>query len=257
MGSTSTGDAIRTHRGLQGGFVWDWVDQALVQTLDDGTERLAYGGDFGDEPNDGAFVCDGLVAADRTPHPSLLEFAKVIQPVQIRARRRGTRLLEVMNEHAFVDLAWLRPTWVVHVDGEAIATGELDPLDDRTGRDGAVEIPVPPLDAHGRAAGASHLVVPHARGPAVGARRSRDRVGADRAGRGARGRRTRRARRLRSRATFESLAPTITLWRAPIDNETFGPGHAGRWERLGPPRRGHARSTRPLSSSPTKPARSS
>ena len=85
-------DAIRAHPGLQGGFVWDWVDQALVQTLDDGTERLAYGGDFGDEPNDGAFVCDGLVAADRTPHPSLLELAKVIQPVQIaRARCRGRR----------------------------------------------------------------------------------------------------------------------------------------------------------------------
>ena len=114
--------AIRAHPGLQGGFVWDWVDQALVQQLDDGTERLAYGGDFGDEPNDGAFVCDGLVAADRTPHPSLLELAKVIQPVQIRALDAAHGVLEVTNEHAFVDLSWLQPSWVVHVDGDEVAT---------------------------------------------------------------------------------------------------------------------------------------
>ena len=62
-------DAIRTHPGLQGGFVWDWKDQALVQQLPDGTERLAYGGDFGDVPNDGPFCLNGLVDADRRPIP--------------------------------------------------------------------------------------------------------------------------------------------------------------------------------------------
>ena len=61
----------------------------------DGTERLAYGGDFGDDPNDGPFCMNGLVAADRTPHPSLLEMAKaVLQPVGSAwlgdGRRRGS-----------------------------------------------------------------------------------------------------------------------------------------------------------------------
>ena len=74
-------DAIRTHRGLQGGFVWDWVDQALVQRTDDG-ERLAYGGDFGDQPNDGPFCLNGLVSTDREPHPALLELAAVLAPVR-------------------------------------------------------------------------------------------------------------------------------------------------------------------------------
>ena len=110
--------AIRAHPGLQGGFAWDWVDQALVQELADGSRRLAYGGDFGDDPNDGQFCMNGLVSADRTPHPSLLEMAKVVQPVQVRAVDAARGVLEVTNEHAFVDLSWLRPTWVVEVDGD-------------------------------------------------------------------------------------------------------------------------------------------
>ena len=171
--------AIRAHPGLQGGFVWDWVDQALVQTLDDGTERLAYGGDFGDEPNDGAFVCDGLVAADRTPHPSLLELAKVIQPVQIRALDAAAGVLEVTNEHAFVDLSWLQPSWVVHVDGDEIASGELDPLDTAPGAASIVTIPLPAL-ALTAGQRAPHALVPHPRRAPVGARRSRSRVGAGR-----------------------------------------------------------------------------
>ena len=107
-----------------------------MQVLADGTERLAYGGDFGDEPNDGAFVCDGLVAADRTPHPSLLELAKVIQPVQIRAidararRARGHERARVRGSRV---AASRRGS--VHVDGDEVAAGELDPLDDRAGRD--------------------------------------------------------------------------------------------------------------------------
>ena len=76
-------NAIRTHHGLQGGFVWDWADQALVQTMPDGSERLAYGGDFGDEPNDGAFCMNGLVDTNRVPHPALLELAHVMSPVRI------------------------------------------------------------------------------------------------------------------------------------------------------------------------------
>ena len=235
--------AIRTYPGLQGGFVWDWVDQALVQVLDDGTERLAYGGDFGDEPNDGAFVCDGLVAADRTPHPSLLELAKVIQPVQIRAIDAARGVLEVTNEHAFVDLAWLQPSWTVHVDGREVAAGEIEPLEAGPGESDRIEIPVPDLalDAGQRAhlalmfrtrfelpwAGAGHVVaweqveVASAPGPsrAPGAMPAVTR-------------------------SFESLEPAIVLWRAPIDNETFGPGHAATLGSSRLARRGRARGRR-------------
>jgi len=224
--------AIRTYPGLQGGFVWDWVDQALVQLLDDGTERLAYGGDFGDEPNDGAFVCDGLVAADRTPHPSLLELTKVIQPVQIRAIDAANGLLEVTNEYGFVDLMWLAPSWSVQVDGEEIESGELEPLELAPGASGRVEVPVPKLAlVDGQRA---HLTLSFRTRRDLPWASAGHEVAWEQVQLGSDGRTSRASGPAASTPrTLESLEPTIALWRAPIDNEIFGPRHAQRWERLG------------------------
>ncbi|WCO66048.1 glycoside hydrolase family 2 TIM barrel-domain containing protein [Iamia majanohamensis] len=229
-------EAIRTHPGLQGGFAWDWVDQALVQTLPDGTERLAYGGDFGDEPNDGPFCCNGLVAADRTPHPSLLEMAKVVAPVRVRAVDPARGVLEVHNEHSFADLAWLTPSWTVDVDGEVVASGELAPLDLAAGARDELRLPVPAPDlAPGQAAQLTLTFrtredLPWARAGHVVAweqveldRRPGPSVAPGPAPEAARG--------------HAALEPTLALWRAPIDNETFGPAvgtsHAERWEAMG------------------------
>jgi beta-galactosidase len=228
-------EAIRTHPGLQGGFVWDWVDQALVQRSADGSERLAYGGDFGDEPNDGTFCLNGLVDAFRRPHPSLHELAAVIAPVRISAVDAGRGVLRVGNEHDFVDLSWLAPTWTVEVDGLERAAGSLEPLDLAPGRATEVHVPVPPLRlepgerAHltlqvattddrpwapaGHVVARRQVLVAAAPGPTaapapVGGRR----------------------------CDLAVLEPTLALWRAPIDNDTFGPvldPHAARWERLG------------------------
>lgn len=224
--------AIRTYPGLQGGFAWDWVDQALLQTMPDGRERLAYGGDFGDQPNDGPFCLNGLVAADRTPHPSLLELATVVQPVQIAAVDAARGVLRVANEHAFLDLGWLTPVWLVEVDGVEVGSGRLEPLPVPPGKDALVRVPLPAFDvAAGQCvqltlsfevseplpwAPARHVVareqveITRAPGPAAapGPVRAAPRPLAD-------------------------LEPTLALWRAPIDNETFGTGHAERWERLG------------------------
>ncbi|MFL9709098.1 glycoside hydrolase family 2 TIM barrel-domain containing protein, partial [Aeromonas veronii] len=63
-----------------GGFVWDWVDQGLDKLTDDGRHFWAYGGDFGDTPNDRQFCCNGLLFPDRTPHPSLFEAKRAQQP---------------------------------------------------------------------------------------------------------------------------------------------------------------------------------
>lgn len=229
-------DAIRTHTGLQGGFVWDWVDQALVQTLDDGTERLAYGGDFGDDPHDGPFCCNGLVAADRTPHPSLLEVAQVIAPVRITAVDGARGVLSVRNEHDFVDLSWLVPHWEVSVDGDVAASGALAPLGVGPGDDVEVTVPVPELDL---GPGQSALLTLAFRtddalpwapaGHTVATRTFEVARGPGRAS--APGDAATPAR------VPESLEPTLALWRAPIDNETFGPPvgvtHASRWEQMG------------------------
>ena len=227
-------DAIRTHPGLQGGFVWDWVDQALVQRLPDGTERLAYGGDFGDEPNDGPFCCNGLVDAFRRPHPSLLELAAVIAPVRIAALDAARGLLRVTNEHDFVDLAWLRPTWTVEVDGVVVADGELAPLDLAPGASADVRLPVPSvaLEPGSRA----HLTLsfaaiePQAWAPAGHVVARQQVLLAAAPGRSS------APGPVAGGRDLDALEPVLALWRAPIDNETFGPvldPHAGRWERLG------------------------
>lgn len=64
-------EAIDSTFGLQGGFIWDWVDQGLLKENSDGRKYWAYGGDFGDTPNDLNFCINGLVWPDRTPHPAL------------------------------------------------------------------------------------------------------------------------------------------------------------------------------------------
>jgi beta-galactosidase len=98
-------DAFEKYPALQGGFIWEWVDHGIKQTDAQGREYWAYGGDFGDTPNDLNFVCDGLVWPDRKPHPAMYEFKKLAQPVGI-GWQRGK--LTITNKQNFESLAWLR-----------------------------------------------------------------------------------------------------------------------------------------------------
>jgi beta-galactosidase len=118
-------DAIERHPGLQGGFIWEWCDHGLRCTAPDGREHFAYGGHFGDEPNDANFCCDGLVGPDRTPHPALLEHKKLGQPLRVRAvdLRRGR--LELENRQDFRDLRGIRARFEVTVDGRAVQQGPV------------------------------------------------------------------------------------------------------------------------------------
>jgi beta-galactosidase len=116
-------DAIDTYDGLQGGFVWEWWDHGLVQQLPNGTERYAYGGDFGDIPNDANFCCDGLVWPDRRPKPQLEEHKYLACPVDAAFVRGGR--VRLTNRQWFTDLGWLRATWDVAVDGEIVSSGRL------------------------------------------------------------------------------------------------------------------------------------
>ena len=83
-------DVIEAYDVLQGGCIWEWCDLAIYKPLPDGSGRyLAYGGDFGDVPNDGNFCCDGLVRPDRWPNPSLLEVQESLPKREICRRRSG------------------------------------------------------------------------------------------------------------------------------------------------------------------------
>lgn len=116
-------DTIVSTPGLQGGFIWEWKDHGLRQRLEDGTVRLAYGGQFGDTPNDGNFVADGLMSADLVPHPAMREVAWVHRPVIVSKVRNG---LEIDNRQSFLGLDWLRARWELIVDGEVQRRGSLD-----------------------------------------------------------------------------------------------------------------------------------
>jgi len=121
-------DAFNTYHGLQGGFIWEWLDHGIRQKTADGTEYWAYGGDFGDEPNDKNFCTDGLVWPDRTPHPGLFEYKKLSQPIAFEAVNLHQGKFRVINKNWFTSLAQYRISWEVQVDGQTVQRGKLPKL---------------------------------------------------------------------------------------------------------------------------------
>ncbi|MEI7904310.1 MAG: glycoside hydrolase family 2 TIM barrel-domain containing protein [Candidatus Firestonebacteria bacterium] len=118
-------DLIYKYPRLMGGFIWEWCDHGIRQKTKDGKEFFAYGGDFGDQPNDGNFVCDGLVFADRKPTPGLIEYKKIIQPVKVSAVDLKKCLVKIHNMQDFADLSLFRATWSVEENGRITQIGTL------------------------------------------------------------------------------------------------------------------------------------
>ena len=98
-------DTIYKYPQLQGGCIWDWVDQGLLTKDARGREFYAYGGDFGENmPSDGNFCINGLVDPDRKPHPQLAEVRKVYQPVKIEAVDLDSLKFRIINRFDFSNL---------------------------------------------------------------------------------------------------------------------------------------------------------
>ena len=139
-------DAIEAYPALQGGFIWDWVDQGLLEYTEEGEKYWAYGGDYGppgEMPSDGNFLCNGLVFPDRTPHPALEEVKKVYQHIRFSMPEPG--LVEVFNGYFFIDLDEYTFEWTLledglRVDGGSLALPHVSPQEARK-----VQIPIPPL----------------------------------------------------------------------------------------------------------------
>lgn len=142
-------DTIRTTPGLQGGFIWDWVDQGLLKRDENGTPYWAYGGDFGDLPNDRNFCINGIVFPDRVPHPALYEVKKVYQPVRVNPLDLRQGWLEIHNDYDFLSLAHLRGEWEIAVDGQVWQRGSLPRLTTPAGERQQVQLNyrLPPLQA--------------------------------------------------------------------------------------------------------------
>ncbi|MWV47272.1 DUF4981 domain-containing protein [Paenibacillus sp. HJL G12] len=116
-------DTFDAYRRLQGGFVWEWIDHGLRHKTADGKEDYAYGGDYGDVPNNSNFVIDGLVRPDRTPSPGLLEYKKIIEPVKVEMIDTGK--LRITNRYDFAALDHLQAHYSVTADGRTVESGVL------------------------------------------------------------------------------------------------------------------------------------
>jgi beta-galactosidase len=121
-------EAFERYPALQGGFIWEWLDHGIRVIDEQGRNWWAYGGDFGDVPNDANFVCDGLVWPDRSPHPALYEYKYLIQPVRVDMVDPSGTTLRIVNRQDFADIDWLYGTWEVTADGVPVASGALPAL---------------------------------------------------------------------------------------------------------------------------------
>jgi beta-galactosidase len=134
-------DAIAAYERLQGGFVWDWMDQGLRQVTADGVEWFAYGGDFGDDPNNGPFCINGVVFPDRHIQPAMWECKKVMQPVEVAPVDLLVGRVRVINRYNFLNLDGLDITWQLAADGQVLQSGVLERLDTPPGESVIVTVP--------------------------------------------------------------------------------------------------------------------
>lgn len=117
--------AFRQYPRLQGGFVWDWVDQSLTRHDEHGQPYWAYGGDFGDKPNDRQFCMNGLVFPDRSPHPSLYEAQCAQQFFQFSLVSTTPLVINVTSEYLFRNSDNERLYWRIECGGEIMLEGSL------------------------------------------------------------------------------------------------------------------------------------
>ncbi len=121
-------DIIEKYDQLQGGFIWDWVDQGLQCKTGEGKIYFCYGGDFGPDtvPSDGNFCCNGLVQPDRKLNPHAFEVKKVYQYIKTIPIDLNKGLLKIVNCYDFVNLSMFRLNWELLADGISVARGQAD-----------------------------------------------------------------------------------------------------------------------------------
>ena len=120
-------DVIEKYDALQGGFIWDWVDQGLVKYDESGQKYWAYGGDFGPSgtPSDGNFCLNGIVNPDRSPHPALEEVKKVYQYIDVKETDLKKGEYFVTNKYHFTNLNEFELNWEIKAQGKQIQKGKI------------------------------------------------------------------------------------------------------------------------------------
>lgn len=140
-------DIIMSSKHMQGGFIWDWVDQGIKTTDANGKTFYAYGGDLGglNLQNDENFCANGLVAADRTPHPGLYEVKKVYQDILFKNNDWKKGLITVQNLFSFKNLSAFKFRWEIIKNGEIFKSGTFT-ADVEAQQEKQISITLPAID---------------------------------------------------------------------------------------------------------------
>jgi beta-galactosidase len=139
-------DLIRSKPNLLGGFIWDWIDQGLLTTNEDGVEYYAYGGDFGDQPNSSNFNLNGVLNSDRTPGPKTWECKTIFQPVVFKAADLKSGKVTVVNRFNFNNLKDYSVQWKLFEEGVEVQSGTLDAMDLPAGETQEITVPFQALE---------------------------------------------------------------------------------------------------------------
>ena len=117
--------AIYKYPNLQGGFIWDWVDQGFEEKDKNGRLYYTYGGDYGvNAPSDGNFLCNGLINPDRNPHPAMAEVKYVYQDVNVTATDLASGKFSIFNRFYFKNLKDYQVSYEVKANGKTIRSGK-------------------------------------------------------------------------------------------------------------------------------------
>lgn len=120
-------DAIESTNFFCGGAIWDWIDQSMYNYTSNGQRYLAYGGDFGDTPNDGQFVMNGIIFGDLQPKPQYYEVKKVYQNIGIKWDDPCSARLDIFNKNYYTDdLSGYDCNYRLMADGKQVREGRLD-----------------------------------------------------------------------------------------------------------------------------------
>jgi len=121
-------DVFEKYPNAIGGFIWDFIDQGLRKKTGKGEEFWAYGGDFGDQPNDGNFCINGIVMPDRKPNPALYEVKKVYQSIKVHPVDIIKGMFKIQNKYSFQNLSFVNLKWILTENGKEIQGGNIDNL---------------------------------------------------------------------------------------------------------------------------------
>ena len=137
-------DVIEKYPKLQGGFIWDWVDQGLLKTNEMGEKYWTYGGDYGEEgiPSDGNFCINGLTWPDRTPKPGLKEVKKVYQYIGFEPVDLNKGMIKIRNKYNFTDLSEFNFEWEISADGVVLQSGTINLPGFKPGSENLVQVPL-------------------------------------------------------------------------------------------------------------------